>query len=503
MGVSLFGFGYLSILGLSVLFERIFSQTWISNPFVTLSVTTVLFVFLFKPIDAFFSEIFKHYLFKKHSFAHMMLMNLAEELEHVVSMKELSNLVVNTFADLLQLKTVALLVRDAQQKGYYVVSAAGWHVSDYRKVWVEDSSLLLDMVRNEGPHVLVRNRTVPSLEWKDANMLASQFDALRANWIVPLTIKEDVPGLLVFSSFDPERVFIEADFQFFRKFGKIIAQRVATAMKFEALEIENERLKDAQSQILQRTKLAAIEQLATGIAHQIHNPLTIISGKAQVLLLQKDRVPLDDRIQDVLKTIVKQTKRAADITKKLLVFSQGSSGSREYLQLDQILEDTIALVSYQTSLERISLTKTVDSDLPDFLGNLQEMREMFFNLILNAVQSVGSEGKIHVQMTHQKRDDIIEIGVSDSGRGIARDHIDKLFNPFFTTRHEALGLGLFVTKQIVHRLGGSIRVDSELEEGSLFTVRLPCSQEQKRIHPGEIRVAKKKPTENFSQVSKS
>ena len=117
----------------------------------------------------------------------------------------------------------------------------------------------------------------------------------------------------------------------------------------------------------------------------------------------------------------------------------------------------------------------MDPDLPVFVGNLQEMREVFFNLLLNAVQSIGDQkGKISIHVSHKEAENSIQVQIADTGSGIAEEHLDKLFNPFFTTRHGALGLGLFVTKQIVHRMGGSIRVESRLHEGSLFMVSLPC-----------------------------
>ena len=158
------------------------------------------------------------------------------------------------------------------------------------------------------------------------------------------------------------------------------------------------------------------------------------------------------------------------------MFSQGSGSPKESLQLGQVLQDTMALVSYQTALEGIEITKSMDAHLPPLYANIHEVREVFLNLILNAVQSIGSRGRIHVGIKYHSKDRVIEIQISDTGKGIEAEHIEKLFNPFFTTRHDALGLGLFVTKQIIHRYGGSIRVESRLGEGSLFTVCFPCSE---------------------------
>jgi len=476
LGASLFLLGALSLYFVSAIAQFYLPTDWLSNPFIPVFLMALITIVAYKPLDFFFSELFEKYLFKKRSFVHIVLMNLAEELELVLDLQELANLVVNTFGEVLHLKTVALLVPERQDGVFQISAAFGWNISDYRRVQVAQDAALMSLIRSSGPHVLVRNRVVRALDWRDANRLAHDFDLLRASWIIPLMVKEKLVGLLAFSAQEPERTFDEADFQFFRKFAHSAARKIFNALRFLELERAHAELQDVQSRSIQATKLTAIEQLATGLAHQIHNPLTIISGKAQVLLLQKDRMELDERVHQVLTTIVKQTKRAADITKKLLMFSQGSGVAKEWLHLDQVLEDTLSLISYQTSLEAIELTKTIGPNLPVFYANVQEIREVFFNLILNAVQAIGSGGKVHVALGYQEKERVVEIQISDTGRGIEKDNVDKLFNPFFTTRHDGLGLGLFVAKQIVHRYDGSIRVESRAGEGSLFIVRLPYAE---------------------------
>lgn len=472
VGVTLFVIGICSLTLAAALSQAIFHARWISHPFFVVLITTLSALAAYKPLDHLYGEIFKHILFRKGSYTHIMLMNLAEELETILDLQELSNLVVNTFGELFHLKTAALILRDGQRKDFRIASAFGWNVSDWKRVRLSQEASIIKFIRDSGPHVLVRNIAVHSLAWQDANRLAHDFENLRAHWIIPMYVREDLISFLAFSAGQPDRVFDETDFQFFRKFAYAIAKKVYNALRFQELKRSYGELQDVQSRLMQMAKLEAIEQLASGLAHQIHNPLTIISGKAQVLLLQKDRITMDERVQEVLKTIVKQTKRAADITKKLLMFSQRSEVPKKQLHLDQVLEDTLSLVSYQVSLEDILVTKSVDSHLPSVYANLGEMREVFLNLILNAVESVGSHGKVHVGIQYDSKEHLIEIQVSDTGRGIAPENLDKVFNPFFTTQREALGLGLFVTKQIIQRMGGSIKVESRLNEGSLFTVRL-------------------------------
>jgi GAF domain-containing protein len=147
------------------------------------------------------------------------------------------------------------------------------------------------LIQQSGPHVLVRDRALRLFSWQEANHLAHDFDSLRAGWIVPLFARDEFMGMLAFSAAGPARVFDEADFQFFREFAGAVGCYLKNALHVNRLKQALAQLQDEQSQIIQKTKVTAIEQLATGLAHEIHNPLTIISGKAQVLLLQKERPP--------------------------------------------------------------------------------------------------------------------------------------------------------------------------------------------------------------------
>jgi len=229
-----------------------------------------------------------------------------------------------------------------------------------------------------------------------------------------------------------------------------------------------------QSHLIHSAQHSAIAQLATGLAHEIHNPLTIISGKAQILLLKRDKIAFDDQVSDVLKTIVKQTKRAADITRKLLMFSDSHKSIKELVDLEMVVHDTIALLSYQVSLDQIQVVKRFEPSIPKLSGNKAELREAFLNVFLNAVQAIGTKGNIEIRLRLRKEQNAIELSVRDSGCGISEEDLPKVFHPFFTTREGTSGLGLFVTQQIVHGYGGSIRVESMIRQGTTFYINLPC-----------------------------
>jgi len=456
------------------------SGPWVHHPLFPILVMTAIFVSAYKSTEHWVKKFLEKYFFHKKTFAQMTLMDLANDLTVNLDIQEISNLVVNTFGEVLQLKTVALLVPDPLQNNFEITSAFGWTISASKKVRLAADTPLLKMIHQTGPHVLMRGPVLQRLSWQEANALARDFDSLQAAWISPLFVKGELAGLLAFGALVPDTVFDQGDFHFFREFAAAIAPCVQNAMVVKRLRQLNLELQDSQSQWIQKTKLNAIEKLAAGIAHEIHNPLAIISGKAQVLLMQRGPKQLEPNVQAALNAIVKQTHRAADITRKLLMYSQGSRGPQERISLEKVLEETLSLLAYQASTDKIEIVKNLDRELPPFFANMQEIREIFLNLLLNAVEAIGTEGKIVVELKYRRDEELIEIVCSDTGKGIPAEHLDKVFNPFYTTRHEAVGLGLFVTKQIVHRYGGSIPGESQAGVGSMFILHLPYAAEAVR-----------------------
>jgi len=475
VGLVLFFLGSLA----AYLLPFLIPSARLRHPFFPILIMTVIFVVAYKPIERWVKKFLEKYFFHKKTFAQMALMDLASDLAVNLDLQEIANLVVNTFGEVLHLKTAALLVPDPLQNNFEVASAHGWTLAASKKTHLAADTPLLKLVHQTGPHVLVRGPILQSLTWQEANALARDFDALQAGWVIPLFVKGELVGLVAFGALSPDTVFDQADFHFFREFASAIAPCVHNALIVKRLKQFNNELQDSQSQWVQKTKLNAIEKLAAGIAHEIHNPLAIISGKAQVLLMQKGAKQLEPNVQESLNAIVKQTRRAADITRKLLMYSQGSRGPQEWVSLEKVLDETLALLAYQASLDKIEIIRDIDPELPRYYANVQEIREIFLNLLLNAVEAVGTEGKISVELKYHRDEELVEIVCSDTGKGIPAEHLDKVFNPFYTTRHEAVGLGLFVTKQVTHRYGGSIRVESQEGVGSMFILQLPCAAAQK------------------------
>jgi PAS domain S-box-containing protein len=270
--------------------------------------------------------------------------------------------------------------------------------------------------------------------------------------------------------------------------GKVIFMipegRDITERKQEELELKNtyDKLSETQAQLIQSAKMAAIGLLASGVAHEINNPLSVISGETQMLL--KDR---DKEIRETSKTILEQVKRIENIVQRLSEFSRWKKPEFTPLDLNKIMEESIFLLKYQTKVENIEIVNELTTDLPKPAGDKTQIQEVFLNIMLNAVEAMERGGILTIRTYSEKiteiearKTDKFKIGenvavveIKDTGKGIDDVGLDKLFEPFFTTKEEGVGLGLSICYGIIEKHGGVIEVQSKLGEGSTFIVKLP------------------------------
>jgi len=234
-----------------------------------------------------------------------------------------------------------------------------------------------------------------------------------------------------------------------------------------------EELAAMQNTLVQSQRLASLGKLAAGIAHEINNPL---GGILVLSSLVVEDLKDDDPHRENLQEVIKQTMRCRDIVKGLLQFSRQEEGKTEYVKVNDILNNTLSLIEKQALFHNIEVVKNLDVELPYILGDNSQLQQVFINVILNAVQAMKEIGTLTINTSHDKKNDMVVIEISDTGCGIPEESIDRIFDPFFTTKEvgEGTGLGLSIAYGIVTKHHGRMRVKSKLGEGSTFTVKIPA-----------------------------
>jgi two-component system NtrC family sensor kinase len=225
-------------------------------------------------------------------------------------------------------------------------------------------------------------------------------------------------------------------------------------------------------QLVQSDKLASIGRLAAGVAHEINNPLGGITMYSHLAL--EDLPKESSSYQNLLK-VVNLAERCKKIIKGLLDFSRQREFEIKSVNVNDIIEEIFSLVETQALFQNIEITKALDPNLPPIRGDKSQLQQVFINLTINAAEAMEDRGRLIVKSS--VIDDFIEIKFSDNGTGIPPENIEKIFEPFFTTKSEenGTGLGLAVSHGIITEHKGTISVESTLNEGTTFTIKLPIS----------------------------
>jgi len=228
-----------------------------------------------------------------------------------------------------------------------------------------------------------------------------------------------------------------------------------------------------EAQLSHSAKMASLGVMAGGIAHELRNPLGIISASAQLLLER----PAGARLRSQgLEKIYAATQRASLIIENLLKFARPQDGRKKETDVHAVLEETLVLLTPQITLQKVTLKKAFQQ-LPQICANPELLQQVFTNLILNACNAMPQGGTLTVTAQASGQEEIL-VRFGDTGHGIPQEHLPMIFDPFFTTMPvgKGTGLGLSICYSIISQHQGTIEVESQVGQGSTFTVRLPCKR---------------------------
>ena len=248
------------------------------------------------------------------------------------------------------------------------------------------------------------------------------------------------------------------------------------------------REKDYQAKFYQAEKMATIGMLATGVAHEVNNPLTAIFGFAEGLrrrlpaLKEKVDPRVMEDVEDYVATILRECRRCQDIVTTLLTFSRQKTVSFAAVSLNAVVNDTLKLLRShlkQRSQAKITVRVDLSENLPMVHGDEHQIKQVMLNLLVNAMDAITGPGRIIIT-TFQSSQGAVCLSVEDSGCGVPPDHMDKLFEPFFTTKRsgKGIGIGLSTCMSIVKKHQGEITVKSEPGSGAVFTVKFPVNTDK-------------------------
>jgi two-component system sensor kinase FixL len=248
-----------------------------------------------------------------------------------------------------------------------------------------------------------------------------------------------------------------------------------TARKIAEAELQRNR-----EELAHTTRVSTLGELAASLAHELNQPLTAILSNAQAAQRFLSVKPMDmEEIKDILKDIVEDNSRASEVIRRMRALVKKEDLAFEVLDLGSVVGDVIQLVHSDAILRNIRVSFAANSDLPAMRGDRVQLQQVVLNLLLNAFEAMNdtpaAEREVVVQV---KLDgvDTVEVAVCDRGTGITSEKFDKMFQPFFTTKRDGLGMGLSISRSIVERHGGRLWAENNRERGATFHMALPVEE---------------------------
>ena len=307
---------------------------------------------------------------------------------------------------------------------------------------------------------------------------------------VPLTAGDDVVGIVFADNYFNPR---DIDPHMIRTLSMFAAQAGVAYERAQAVkQLEEEKrrlqstlneLKGTQDQLIHAERLATLGTMAAQVAHEVKNPLTAIGGFARTLLKHYDTCDCDEKVKDYARIIVEEVTRLESFISNVLDFSGISSASVCLENINHVIEDTCAFFDLQADKahKNINLTKNLDPAVRVTLMDPRQIKQVLLNVCQNAIQAMESGGELCVT-TKQVMDKQIRIEVRDSGRGMTKDELANIFDPFYTTKSAGSGLGLPISQQIILNHGGDISLSSTPGEGTTVCIDLQIMEDLDRFY---------------------
>jgi two-component system NtrC family sensor kinase len=288
---------------------------------------------------------------------------------------------------------------------------------------------------------------------------------------VPLKVKDKIIGVIeVINKLDSQ--FDENDLWLLNYMAGSVAIALENARLYTELSDFAQELKKSQAQLVQAEKLAAMGRLAASIAHEINNPLQAIHNCLHLTL----KKPLNEKKKTrYLGMAQEEVERLITIVQRMLEFYRPSKEGMAPTDVRTIIENVLALSSKRLQHGKITVTKKLAPDLPVVDAVSDQLKQVFLNLVINAIEAMPQGGELCIETKLSEDGDELSVALTDTGVGLSEKEQENIFEPFFTTKATGTGLGLSVSYGIIERHGGRIKVQSEWGKGATFTVYLPLN----------------------------
>jgi signal transduction histidine kinase len=461
----------LILLSQKVFFDKI-SYLFSAVIIALLFLITVLF-YRIKPQT---EKVVEQFLFKRLYDYRETLSGFSKAMVSILDLQSLSKKIIETITQTMGVEKASLFLWDEEKGSYSLYESRNIKITGSTPQLPKDNPLprYLQKVKE----IIVREELAKWAHVAELNDVVNIMSRLEAEVSLPFISKGQLIGMINLSHKFTRDIYSHEDIEL-----------LSTLANQTAVAIENARLyedlKRSKSYIRRADRLASLGTLTAGLAHEIRNPLVAIKTLTQLLPERLD----DEEFRDqFLKIASGEVDRISSLVNELLDFARPSDPKLKFEDINTILDGMILLVSTETKKKQINILKNYASDLPPVEIDREQIKQVFLNVLLNAIQATPEMGRITVKTRPFRKpggESYAQIEFTDTGCGIPGEHLEEIFNPFFTTKTTGSGLGLSISHQIIQDHQGYIDVESQWGKGSSFFINLPVNQDHPRRRKDE------------------
>ncbi len=396
------------------------------------------------------------------------LQHAARGMTQVRSLSKLTKLIVRVVSRTVRVQHASLFLWDKETQRYLLAASHGpKRLAIQSRYGLEPSHELIQWLRE---HRKVLSREEPPQG--SHPVVEQELAALRAALIVPGLIEDELVGFLVLGEKLSGAGYSSDDLHAFSTLAHEAAIAIENAKSYEELLKVNQQLRVAYDRLVEQERMVAAGQFATGMAHEIKNPLSAIKTFAEYLPEKYDDPAFRDKFFRIVQS---EIERINTIVKELLDFAKPAPLQVQPVQLSQLLDETLAFLSNQLLKHGVELLKNFSDNGTTIQADPKQLKQVLLNILLNSLEAMPAGGRL--QVSTQVLDGRMTLRVTDTGCGIPEEYHSKLFDPFFTTKERGMGLGLAIVKGVVERHGGEVAIRSQPGKGTTVEVRLPVTNQ--------------------------
>jgi two-component system NtrC family sensor kinase len=427
--------------------------------------------FLFPRFRFIGEEALERALFKTKTDHHETLLQSSRDMVSVVDLVELSERLVRTASNAVGIDKAALYLYDEAKNKFNLASAMGFELRQTcDPVLAPNDPLIQALTKSrEG---FVREELAMAVTENGQSVTAHRMAQLDAEVSVPIVSKDKLAGILNLGHKVDRRIYSSQDLEFLSTLANQAAIAIDNARLYE-------NLKQSQLTLRRADRLSSLGLLTAGLAHEIRNPLVAIRTFTQLLPERYDDAEFRDVFQGLA---LKEVDRICGLINDLLNFARPSRPNIAQENLHEVIDGVARILENQAKDKNVKIIREFSAGLPKAWIDREQLKQVFMNLILNAIQAMRDGGSLVIATRVSSDGDpnashpCVQVEIRDTGIGIPEENLERIFDPFFTNKEGGSGLGLAISHQIIQEHGGRILVQSKIKEGTSFFVNLPLEK---------------------------